>query len=75
MSDYNGWKNYSTWNVTLWLQNDESLYHLARRAPHYTALRRTLARNGLTHTPDGVSYSDRRIAAREVTTMLRELRA
>jgi len=22
----NGWKNYETWNVALWLQNDEGLY-------------------------------------------------
>ena len=27
---YNGWKNYETWNVALWLGNDESLYELAR---------------------------------------------
>jgi hypothetical protein len=24
---YNGWTNYETWNVALWLGNDEGSYH------------------------------------------------
>ena len=24
--DYNGWTNYETWNVKLWMDNDESTY-------------------------------------------------
>ena len=27
---YNGWKNYETWVVHLWLSNDEPLYREAR---------------------------------------------
>lgn len=30
MSDYNGWKNYPTWCVNLWLSNDEGLYNETR---------------------------------------------
>lgn len=27
---YNGWKNYETWNVKLWLDNYEGTYHEVR---------------------------------------------
>lgn len=27
---YNGWANYPTWNVALWLDNDEGLYYASR---------------------------------------------
>lgn len=29
-NEYNGWTNYPTWNVALWLGNDEALYNVAR---------------------------------------------
>lgn len=28
MSTYNGWKNYETWAVNLWLSNDEASYQM-----------------------------------------------
>jgi hypothetical protein len=28
---YNGWKNYETWAVKLWLDNDEPTYRYIRR--------------------------------------------
>lgn len=29
---YNGWTNYETWNVKLWMDNDEGSYHFWKEA-------------------------------------------
>jgi len=36
---YNGWKNYETWNVALWIGNDQALYESAKEAGTYTRFR------------------------------------
>jgi hypothetical protein len=55
---YNGWRNYETWNVALWLQNDEGLYSLLRGASDYRDLCHQLIDLGLHRTPDGVDWID-----------------
>ena len=35
---YNGWANWATWNVALWLQNDYALYSVACRYDSYDRL-------------------------------------
>ncbi len=32
MEKYNGWTNYETWNVNLWIDNEEGSYNERRRA-------------------------------------------
>ena len=43
---YSGWKNRQTWNVALWLGNDEGLYNLMRESGSYTATRDALREMG-----------------------------
>ena len=52
---YQGWSNYETWNVALWIQNDYPLYCLARECGDYQTFLEAL----LNSTPDGVAFSDK----------------
>lgn len=58
---YNGWKNYQTWNVILWISNDEGLYNLHRECKTYEQFCETLKEIGgeiAFQTPDGVAWND-----------------
>ena len=62
-TEYNGWENYETWNVALWINNDEGLYQLAMEAGNYEDFVDALEAvsfNALS-TPDGVSYKDPKV--------------
>ena len=59
-TEYNGWKNRSTWNVALWLGNDEGYYNaarsLAQRKPRLGAVGAkafVMHTLGWDRTPDG----------------------
>ena len=72
---YNGWANYETWNVALWLGNDEGMYNLARTYAKYgyKSLSRLLVVLFGHNTPDGVRWDDDTLDHAELTKMLEEL--
>lgn len=84
-SDYNGWKNYETWNVALWIGNDEGLYHMAKackRALHpYQCFRSDLKEMAYEsgpesiyfQTPDGVAWNDSSLDIDALNEMFSEL--
>jgi hypothetical protein len=66
MSKFNGHKNWNHWNVSLWINNDEGLYRLAKacvqanpegRERAARAFLSEMLSAGNTKTPDGAPYS------------------
>ena len=58
---YNGWANYETWNVAMWLQNQENLYYLCQDMGNYIDTIDILKDEGTVATPDGVRYDDPKV--------------
>ena len=65
MTTYNGHKNWNHWNVSLWLNNDETLYQMMRDAINRHRGKRG-AKSAAAYsllgllperTPDGAPYS------------------
>ena len=82
-TDYNGWANYETWNVSLWLKEDRSHYRIAYNyVKHcrtfgnkvsYDSLIPALEYHCGKITPDGVRFMDPIINTEELDRMLEEL--
>jgi hypothetical protein len=65
-TEYNGWTNYETWNVALWINNDEGLYNLARQCGDYQTFCDCMGSDAV--TGDGVSYTDPKVNAVEINS-------
>lgn len=70
---FNGWANWATWNVTLWIQNDEPTYRLAQKFDRYDALIPHLETLWGPCTPDGARWMDPTIDTASVDEMLTDL--
>jgi len=70
---YNGWKNRATWNVALWIGNDEGMYEFAKECGSYQAFVNTMREVGYTETPDRVAYNDSSLDVERLDEMISEL--
>ena len=60
---YNGYQNYQTWNVCLWISNDEMLYGIAKQCECFShfriVLREMFEKTRIRYeTSDGVAWND-----------------
>ena len=76
---YAGYKNHATWNVVLWINNDEGLYNAARRFMEsednegtYQDFIERLGRQDES-TPDGVPWLALSLDLDELDEMMKEL--
>ena len=70
---FNGWANWATWNVALWLQNDYVLYSVARRYDSYDHLIPRLESEFGQMTPDGARWMYPTIDTAALDEMLADL--
>ena len=55
---YNGWADWTTWNCALWINNEQSIYNIAKDCNDYIDfLFEMQAMCGFYSTPDAVSYT------------------
>ena len=77
-TEFNGWKNWNTWNVALWLTNDYPLYCVTQgytryRSP-YLSLRTDLAKTfNFVKTRDEVNLWSDDLDIEALDSMIREL--
>ena len=79
-NDYNGWENRSTWNVALWIDNDESMYNSAvsfmNKYKGKTPYRSFIKSQYLyaEKTPDNIKWYSNRLDFKTLNEMMNELK-
>ena len=79
MSDdkFNGWANWETWNVALWIQNDEGFYDFAKACKRalnpYKCFISDLKEMDCLQTPDGVRWDHSELDIEALNEMISEL--
>ena len=88
--EYYGWKNWFTWNVSLWIENNRMLLSLARVSRNYkdfvfnletaeelipqTDREKKRIFKESRETPDGVAWRNPYLSRKELDAMIEEIR-
>lgn len=67
---YNGWTNYETWNVALWIQNNRDWSDLATECHGYLNWLRNICD---CETPDGVNLFGKELDVAALSGMILEM--
>ena len=65
---YNGWTNWETWNVHMWIGNDETFNRIMTQGAKndWEQFKALAMQFGITKTPDGVSFEDPEVNQDEI---------
>ena len=70
--EYNGWYDWTTWNVALWINNDQTYYSIAKECQNYADfLYEMQAMIGAFATPDGADWGEANID--ELNQLIQEI--
>ena len=60
---YNGWTNWETWNVAMWIGNDEMFHRMMTLTAKgdWDIFKGLAMQFGITKTPDGVDFEDPKV--------------
>ena len=69
---YNGWHDWTTWNCALWINNEETIYNIAKDCNDYIDfLFEMQAMCGFYSTPDGADYGEANLE--EMNELIKEI--
>ncbi len=75
----NGWKNYETWNVALWIGNEKAIYDVARYCRDYAHFQNLAMGEGCRpaifegETPDGVNWDSNELDIKALDELIERL--